>query len=107
MKLLDIEAISEVLEDCVFTKYFLWGVGTVVGVMLLAKLLRSQKPLLVGITKEAISFKDWLSTSLAEGEELWQDVVAEAKHAYRLDVERKLEILQKQQEVLEKIRATL
>jgi len=44
---------------------------------------------------------------LAEGKEFWEDVTAEAKHQYKLEVEKKLEILQRQQEVLQKIKATL
>ena len=107
MKILGLEAVSEAVGECIASRYFLAGIGAVAGVILLSKLLKQNKPMLVGVTKEVISFKDWLGTSVAEGQEFWQDVTAEAKHLYKLDVEKKLEILQKQQEVLQKIKAAL
>lgn len=101
------EVIGEVLGEYVSSSFFFTGIGTVVGLLLLGKLLKSQRTALVGITKEAVSFKHWLDSSTAESKEFWEDVVAEAKHQYKLEVDKKLEILQKQQEVLQKLRATL
>lgn len=42
-----------------------------------------------------------------ENKEFWEDVVVEAKHLYKLKTERKLEILQKQQEALQRIKQNL
>jgi hypothetical protein len=42
-----------------------------------------------------------------ENKEFWEDVVAEAKHLYKLEIERKLEILQKHQEALQRIKQNL
>ncbi len=102
-----VEEIGETIAEYIFPNYFFGGIGTVIGIVLLAKMMKPSRPYLVGATKEFISFKQWLSSSLAEGKEFWEDVAAEAKHQYKLEVERKLEILQRQQEVLQKIRATL
>jgi hypothetical protein len=107
MKLFGIEEIGEAIGECISSNYFFGGIATVVGIVLLAKLLKQGRPYVVGATKEVISFKQWLSSSVAEGQEFWEDVVAEAKHQYKLEVEKKLEILQKQQEILQKIKATL
>jgi hypothetical protein len=107
MKFFGIEEIGEAIGECIFGNYFFAGIGTVVGIVLLTKLMKQGRPTLVGAAKEAISFKQWLSSSVAEGREFWEDVTAEAKHLYKLDVEKKLEILQKQQEILQKLRATL
>jgi len=54
-----------------------------------------------------IAFQQWLTGNLEEGKEFWEDVVSEAKHLYRLEVEKKLEILQKQQEILQRIKERL
>jgi hypothetical protein len=61
----------------------------------------------VSATKEVIAFKEWLSANMDENKEFWEDVVAEAKHLYKLEIERKLEILQKQQEALQRIKQNL
>ncbi|MGQ0793308.1 MAG: hypothetical protein ACT4NX_04380 [Deltaproteobacteria bacterium] len=107
LKLLGLEALGETIGGCIASRYFLAGVGTVAGVFLLGIALKQSRPLWVGASKEVIAFKDWLGASVGEGQEFWADVSAEAKHLYKLDVEKKLEILQKQQEVLQKIKATL
>lgn len=107
MDIFDVGSIGKTIGKCINSKYFLLGVGSVGAAFLLGQVMRNYRPFVVGATKEAISFKDWLGTNLAEGEEFWQDVTAEAKHLYKLDVEKKLEILQKQQEVLQKIKTNL
>ncbi|HSE84290.1 MAG TPA: hypothetical protein VLB01_07060 [Thermodesulfobacteriota bacterium] len=107
MKILGLEAVTEAVGECIGSRFFLAGIGTVAGILLLSRLLKQNRPILVGVSKEVIAFKDWLGTSMAEGQEFWQDVTAEAKHLYKLDVEKKLEILQKQQEVLQRIKASL
>ena len=107
MKGIGLDALFEQLGECISSKYFLTGVGSVAGIFLLMKLMGGSRPFLVGATKEFISFKDWLTSNMAEGEEFWQDVTAEAKHLYKLDVEKKLEILQKQQEILQKIKENM
>jgi len=99
--------IGKTIGGCVSTNFFLAGIGAVVGMVVVGKLLKDAKPLLVATTKEVISFQQWLSSNIAEAQEFWEDVVAEAKHQYKLEIERKLEIIQKQQEVLEKLRAKL
>ncbi|MEZ0323864.1 MAG: hypothetical protein ABWJ98_06130 [Hydrogenothermaceae bacterium] len=95
------------IGGCISTNWLLYGIGAVAGVVVLNHLLRNSKPLLVGATKEVVSFQQWLKSNLDETAEFWEDVVAEAKHEYKLEVERKLEILQKQQEILEKIKSNL
>lgn len=107
MNFLGLGAVGEAVGECIASKYFLAGMGAVGAIYILSKLIRHSRPLMVEVTKEAISFKDWFSSSVAEGEEFWQDVAAEAKHLYKLDVEKKLAILQKQQEVLQRIKAAI
>ncbi|MCX7738623.1 MAG: hypothetical protein N2Z80_04320 [Hydrogenothermaceae bacterium] len=99
--------ISETIGGCISTNWLLYGVGAIAGAVILNQLLRNSKPLLVGATKEIVSFQQWLKSNMDETAEFWEDVIAEAKHEYKLEVERKLEILQKQQEILEKIKASL
>lgn len=99
--------ISSTIGGCLSTNYLLAGIGAVGAVVVISQLLRNSKPLLVGATKEVISFQQWLNSNIEESKEFWEDVIAEAKHEYKLEVERKLEILQKQQEILEKIKASL
>jgi hypothetical protein len=53
------------------------------------------------------TFGKWLSANIGESKEFWEDVVAEAKRFYKLEIERKLEILQKQQEALQRIKQNL
>jgi hypothetical protein len=104
---MEVLGIGKTIGGCISTNFFLAGIGTVVGIVVVGKLLKDAKPLLVGATKEVISFQQWLSSNIAEGQEFWEDVVAEAKHQYKLEIEKKLEIIQKQQEVLEKLKANL
>jgi hypothetical protein len=85
----------------------LYGVGAFVGLVVLNGLLKDSRPLLVSATKEVIAFKEWLSANIDKNGEFWEDVVAEAKHLYKLEIERKLEILQKQQEALQRIKQNL
>ena len=99
--------LGSTIGGCISTNYLLAGIGTVGAVVLISQLLRHSKPLLVGATKEVISFQQWLNSNIEEGKEFWEDVIAEAKNEYKLEVERKLEILQKQQEILEKIKSSL
>ncbi|GAB6072139.1 hypothetical protein JCM14244_05160 [Venenivibrio stagnispumantis] len=99
--------IGNTIGGCISTNFFLAGIGTVAGMVLISKLLKDAKPVLVGATKEVIAFQQWLSSNIAEGQEFWEDVVAEAKHQYKLEIEKKLEIIQKQQEVLEKLKSKL
>jgi len=75
--------------------------------VVLSKVMKDSRPLLVSATKEVIAFQQWLTGNLEEGKEFWEDVVSEAKHLYRLEVEKKLEILQKQQEILQRIKERL
>ena len=77
------------------------------GLVVLNRLLKDSRPLLVSATKEVIAFKEWLSANIDENKEFWEDVVAEAKHLYKLEIERKLEVLQKQQEALLRIKQNL
>jgi len=95
------------IGGCVPTKYVLLGIGAVAGVVLASRLLKDSKPLAVTAAKEGISFSHWISSHVAESKEFWEDVMAEAKHEYTEEVERKLEILQKQQAVLEKIKSKM
>lgn len=95
------------IGGCVSAKFLLLGVGAVAGAVVLSRLIKEAKPVAVATTKEAIAFKQWLDSAKAESEEFVGDVVAEAKHEYRTEVEEKLAILQKQQEMLEKIKSNL
>ncbi|WP_333784921.1 hypothetical protein [Thermocrinis sp.] len=95
------------IGGCLSTNMLLYGVGALAGIVVLGKLLRDSRPLLVSATKEVIAFQEWLSGNIEEGKEFWEDVVAEAKHKYKLEIEKKLEILQKQQEILQRIKENL
>lgn len=92
------------IGGCLSTPMFLYGLGTFAGLVVVNKFLRDSKPLLVKVTKEAIAFQQWIVGNLEESKEFWEDVFSEAKHQYRLEVERKLQILQKQQELLQKLK---
>lgn len=92
---------------CLSAKYLLIGVGAVAGAVALSRLIKDAKPLMVGVTKEVIAFNQWLGSTVAEGQEYWEDVAAEAKYKYKEEVEKKLEILQKQQEILMKMKSSL
>ncbi|MEW6656099.1 MAG: hypothetical protein AB1353_04375 [Aquificota bacterium] len=95
------------IGGCLSTNMMLYGFGALAGLVVLSKVMKDSRPLLVSATKEVIAFQQWLTGNLEEGKEFWEDVVSEAKHLYRLEVEKKLEILQKQQEILQRIKERL
>ncbi len=95
------------IGGCLSTNMMLYGFGALAGLVVLSKVMKDARPLLVSATKEVIAFQQWLTGNLEEGKEFWEDVVSEAKHLYRLEVEKKLEILQKQQEILQRIKERL
>jgi len=99
--------IPPTIGGCLSTNMLLYGVGAFVGLVVLNRFLKDSRPLLVSATKEVIAFKEWLSANMDENKEFWEDVVAEAKHLYKLEIERKLELLQKQQEALQRIKQNL
>lgn len=103
-----IEDLGKAIVGNIFTNYFFGGVTTVVAASILSKTMKvSGRSYLVGVTKEAISFKQWFSSEMAETKEFWEDITAEAKHQYKSEVDKRLEILQKQQQILQKIKTTL
>ena len=95
------------IGGCLSTNMMLYGFGALAGLVVLNKVMKDSRPLLVSATKEVIAFQQWLTGNLEEGMEFWEDVVSEAKRLYRLEVEKKLEILQKQQEILQRIKERL
>ena len=95
------------IGGCLSTRYVLLGVGAVAGAVTLGRHAKEAKPYVVEVAKEAIAFGEWLSSARAEEEEYWEDVMAEAKHQYKQEVEQKLQVLQKQQEMLLKIKSNL
>lgn len=95
------------IGGCLSTNMMLYGFGALAGLVVLSKVMKDSRPLLVSATKEVIAFQQWLTGNLEEGKEFWEDVVSEAKYLYRLEVEKKLEILQKQQEILQRIKERL
>ena len=97
-------SIPSSIGGCISTNMMLYGFGALAGLVVLGKLMRDSRPILVSATKEVIAFQQWLGGRLEENKEYWEDVVSEAKHLYRLEVEKKLEVLQKQQEILQKIK---
>ena len=99
--------IPSTIGGCLSTNMMLYGFGALAGFVVLSKLMRDARPFLVSTTKEVIAFQQWLTGNLEEGKEFWEDVVSEAKHLYRMEVEKKLEILQKQQEILQRIKERL
>ncbi|ADO44796.1 conserved hypothetical protein [Hydrogenobacter thermophilus TK-6] len=99
--------IPNTLGGCISTNAMLYGFGALAGLVILSKLLRDSRPILVSATKEVIAFQQWLTGNLEEGKEFWEDVFSEARHLYRLEVEKKLEVLQKQQEILQRIKDRL
>ncbi|MFN4318922.1 MAG: hypothetical protein ACK4FY_00375 [Aquificaceae bacterium] len=100
-------SLPSTIGGCLSTNMMLYGFGTLAGLVVLSKIMKDSRPLLVSATKEVIAFQQWLTGNLEEGKEFWEDVVSEAKHLYRLEVEKKLEILQKQQEILQRIKERL
>ncbi len=97
----------ENLIGCFSRRYFTWGLGTVAAMYVLGKALEEFKPVLVGITKEGISFGQWLNASLEAKKEVVEDIVHEAKSELKKEIELKITLLQKQQELLEKLKSSL
>ncbi|MFN3813620.1 MAG: hypothetical protein ACK4SM_03240 [Aquificaceae bacterium] len=95
------------IGGCLSTNVMFYGVGALAGLVVLNKLFMDSKPLLVAVTKEAIAFQQWVSGNLEESKEFWEDMFSEARHAYRMEVEKKIQVLQKQQEILQKIKEKL
>lgn len=83
------------------------GLGTVATIYVLGKALEELKPVLVGITKESISFGQWLNASIEAKKEVMEDIVHEAKSELKKEIELKITLLQKQQELLEKLKSSL
>lgn len=100
-------SLPSTIGGCLSTNMMLYGFGALAGLIVVGKLLKDARPILVSTTKEVIAFQQWLVGNLEESKEFWEDVVSEAKHLYRLEVEKKLEILQKQQEILQRIKERL
>lgn len=100
-------SLPSTIGGCLSTNMMLYGFGALAGLVVLSKVMKDSRPLLVSATKEVIAFQQWLTGNLEEGKEFWEDVTSEAKHLYRLEVEKKLEILQKQQEILQRIKERL
>ncbi|MFP3158932.1 MAG: hypothetical protein RXR65_04090 [Hydrogenobaculum sp.] len=97
----------ENLIGCFSRRYFTWGLGTVAAIYVLGKALEEFKPVLVGITKESISFGQWLNASIEAKKEVMEDIVHEAKSELKKEIELKITLLQKQQELLEKLKSSL
>jgi hypothetical protein len=97
----------ENLIGCFSRRYFTWGLGTVAVIYVLGKALEEFKPVLVGITKESISFAQWLNASIEAKKEVMEDIVHEAKSELKKEIELKITLLQKQQELLEKLKSSL
>ena len=97
----------ENLIGCFSRRYFTWGLGTVGVFYVLGKALEEFKPVLVGITKESISFGQWLNASIEAKKEVTEDIVHEAKSELKKEIELKITLLQKQQELLEKLKSSL
>jgi hypothetical protein len=97
----------ENLIGCFSRRYFTWGLGTVGVFYILGKALEEFKPVLVGITKESISFGQWLNASIEAKKEVMEDIVHEAKSELKKEIELKITLLQKQQELLEKLKSSL
>jgi hypothetical protein len=97
----------ENLIGCFSRRYFTWGLGTVGVFYVLGKALEEFKPVLVGITKESISFGQWLNASIEAKKEVMEDIVHEAKSELKKEIELKITLLQKQQELLEKLKSSL
>ncbi|MFP3254504.1 MAG: hypothetical protein RXN95_05485 [Hydrogenobaculum sp.] len=97
----------ENLIGCFSRRYFTWGLGTVATIYVLGKALEEFKPVLVGITKESISFGQWLNASIEAKKEVMEDIVHEAKSELKKEIELKITLLQKQQELLEKLKSSL
>lgn len=105
--ILGICKIPKIIEGCLSGSLVLYGIGTIIGLKLLTHLMRDMRPLLVTSAKEVVAFQHWFNTQIDSTKEFFEDVFAEAKHLYRQEVEKKISILQKQQELLEKIKAQL
>lgn len=103
-----LEKVGKTIVGDVLSNYFFGGIAVVVTASLLSKTLKQTgRAYLVSATREVISFKQWLSSGLAENKEFCEDIIAEARHQYLAEVDKRLNILQKQQEFLQKIKATL
>ncbi|MCS7084277.1 MAG: hypothetical protein NZL90_04770 [Aquificaceae bacterium] len=95
------------IGGCLQTGMLGYGFGALMGFVLISKLIKDSRPVWVASAKEIISFQQWLNANLEEGKEFWEDVVSEAKNLYKMEIERKLEILQKQQEILERLKSSV
>ncbi|MCS7149921.1 MAG: hypothetical protein N2Z40_02410 [Caldimicrobium sp.] len=99
--------ICKAIGSCISGTYFLYGLGAIGALVVLNRLSKEARPILLVGAKEVVSFSHWLSGSVDEAKEFWEDLWEEAKHLYRQEVEKKISILQKQQELLQKIKEQL
>lgn len=99
--------LCKVFGNCISGSMFLYGLGAIGALVLLNRLAREARSLLLAGAMEVVGFTHWLSINLDEQKEFWEDLWSEARHIYRKEVEQKISILQKQQELLQKIKAQL
>ncbi len=97
----------ESLIGCFSRRYFLWGLSSVALIYVAGKALEEFKPALVGITKEALSMGQWISSGIESKKEVLEDIVHEAKAELKKEIELKIELLQKQQELLQKLKSSI
>lgn len=81
------------------------GVGALVatGVMLLATNREKLKPAISGGLKEYYRFSDWLASNVATVKEDLSDIAAEARHEYEQELQKHLDLLEKEREMVQRL----
>lgn len=81
------------------------GMGALVatGVMLLASNRDKLKPAISGGMKEYYRFSDWLTSNAVKIKEDLSDVAAEARHEYEQELQRHLDLLEKEREMVQRL----
>lgn len=95
-------------DDMGFLRGFLGGpvgVGALVatGVMLLASNREKLKPAIAGTMKEYYRFSDWLTSNVAKVKEDLSDMAAEARHEYEQELQKHLDLLEKEREMVQRL----
>lgn len=97
----------EYMSGFFISKRSLWlaagGALGVLGAIGIGKLSKKMRPAAVGVTKEGLAFKEWLIANYEKVKEDIEDIVAEAKHEHRKDLETTAGEVKKEEDILRKV----
>ncbi len=83
--------------------YFVTGAVVMAGLYLLGRNSSTLRPITVGVTKEGLDFKDWLTTSVVGVRKRLRSIVGEAKQKNRKEKKGKADFSAKEENVLKEL----